>query len=93
MQKKTPVTSNTANNTLKNNTTNTNITTEVNEENNTNDKPNTAQKDDSASQPNNNMPEETRKRYAARQKAAEDGIPMYEYAHSPELVEKYQAMV
>jgi hypothetical protein len=34
-----------------------------------------------------------RKRYAARQKAAEDGIPMYEYSHSPELVQKYQAMV
>ena len=39
------------------------------------------------------MPEETRKIYAARQKAADDGIPMAEYIHSPELVEKYQAMV
>ncbi len=39
------------------------------------------------------MPEETRKIYAARQKAADDGIPMYEYIHSPELVEKYQNMV
>ena len=39
------------------------------------------------------MPEETRKIYAARQKAADDGIPMSEYIHSPELVEKYQAMV
>ena len=40
-----------------------------------------------------NMPEETRKIYAARQKAADDGIPMYVYTKSPELVEKYQAMV
>lgn len=39
------------------------------------------------------MPEETRKIYEARQKAADDGIPMAEYIHSPELVEKYQAMV
>ena len=39
------------------------------------------------------MPEETRKIYEARQKAADDGIPMYEYIQSPELVEKYQAMV
>ena len=39
------------------------------------------------------MPEETRKIYAARQKAADDGIPMYVYTKSPELVEKYQAMV
>lgn len=39
------------------------------------------------------MPEETRKIYAARQKAADDGIPMYEYIHNPELVEKYQNMV
>ena len=49
---------------------------------------------DSVSQADGNgMPEETRKIYAARQKAADDGIPMYEYIHSPELVEKYQAMV
>lgn len=39
------------------------------------------------------MPEETRKIYAAREKAAQDGIPMYEYTQSPELVEKYQSMV
>lgn len=50
--------------------------------------------DDSAGQTDDNhMPEETRKIYAARQKAADDGIPMYEYTNSPELVEKYQAMV
>ena len=61
---------------------------------NSEDTANTVQKDDSASQANdNNMPEETRKIYAARQKAAEDGIPMYEYTHSPELVQKYQAML
>jgi hypothetical protein len=64
---------------------------------NSEDTVNTVQKDDSASQSNdngnNNMPEETRKIYAARQKAAEDGIPMYEYTRSPELVQKYQAMV
>ena len=36
---------------------------------------------------------EREKIYAARQKAADDGIPMGEYIHSPELVEKYQAMV
>ena len=49
---------------------------------------------DSAGQTDDNkMPEETRKIYAARQKAADDGIPMYEYINSPELVEKYQAMV
>ena len=47
---------------------------------------------DSSSQ-SSYMPEETRKIYAARQKAADDGIPMAEYIHSPELVEKYQAMV
>ena len=40
-----------------------------------------------------NMPEDRRKVYAARQKAADDGIPMYEYIRSPDLVEKYQAMV
>ncbi|MBQ2353704.1 MAG: hypothetical protein II396_05265 [Methanobrevibacter sp.] len=39
------------------------------------------------------MPEDRQKIYAARQKAADDGIPMYEYIHSPELVEKYQNMV
>ena len=39
------------------------------------------------------MPEETQKIYAAREKAAQDGIPMYEYTQSPELVEKYQSMV
>ena len=39
------------------------------------------------------MPEETRKIYAARERAAQDGIPMYEYTQSPELVEKYQSMV
>ena len=63
---------------------------------NSEDTANTVQKDDSASQSNdngNNMPEDVRKRYAARQKAAEDGIPMYEYSRSPELVQKYQAMV
>ena len=54
---------------------------------------NNVQNDGSAGQTNNNMPEETRKVYEARQKAADDGIPMYEYTHSPELVEKYQAMV
>lgn len=58
------------------------------------DSSNNGQTEDSADKGNdNNMPEETRKIYAARQKAADDGIPMYEYIHSPELVEKYQAMV
>ena len=53
-----------------------------------------SQSSDSDSQSSDSgMPEDVRKRYAARQKAAEDGIPMYEYAHSPELVEKYQSMV
>lgn len=60
---------------------------------NSDDSSNNVQRDDSAGQTNDNMPEETRKIYAARQKAADDGIPMYEYTHSPELVEKYQAMV
>ena len=50
--------------------------------------------DNSAGQASDSkMPEETRKIYEARQKAADDGIPMAEYIHSPELVEKYQAMV
>ena len=49
--------------------------------------------DSSAKTSDSNMPEEMRKIYAARGKAAEDGIPMYEYTQSPELVEKYQAMV
>ena len=53
---------------------------------------NNVQSDDSSGQ-TNGMPEETRKVYEARQRAADDGIPMYEYIHSPELVEKYQAMV
>ena len=58
------------------------------------DSSNNVQNYDSSGQTNdNNMPEETRKIYAARQKAADDGIPMSEYTHSPELVEKYQAMV
>ena len=61
---------------------------------NSEDSSNNVQNDDSAGQTDdNNMPEEIRKIYAARQKAAEDGIPMYEYTRSPELVEKYQAMV
>lgn len=41
---------------------------------------------------NPNMPDDMKQIYAARQRAAEDGIPMYEYIHSPELVEKYQSM-
>ena len=53
---------------------------------------NDVQSDDSSGQ-TNGMPEEMRKVYAARQLAADDGIPMYEYIDSPELVEKYQAMV
>ena len=53
---------------------------------------NNVQTEDSSGQ-TNGMPEETRKVYEARQRAADDGIPMYEYIHSPELVEKYQAMV
>ena len=53
-----------------------------------------ASSQDSSSQSSgSHMPEETRKIYEARQKAADDGIPMAEYIHSPELVEKYQAMV
>ena len=51
-----------------------------------------ASSQDSSSQ-TNNMAEERRKIYAARQKAADDGIPMSVYTKSPELVEKYQAMV
>ena len=47
----------------------------------------------SYSSSDSSMPEETRKIYAARQKAADDGIPMAVYTKSPELVEKYQAMV
>ena len=27
--------------------------------------------------------------YAARERAAQDGVPMYEYTQSPVLVEKY----
>ena len=42
---------------------------------------------------NDDYMSEREKIYAARQKAADDGIPMAEYIHSPELVEKYQAMV
>ena len=61
---------------------------------NSEDTVNTVQNDDSSGQANdNNMPEDVRKRYAARQKATEDGIPMYEYSRSPELVQKYQSMV
>ena len=53
-----------------------------------------ASSQDSSSQSSgSHMPEETRKIYAARQKAADDGIPMSVYTKSPELVEKYQAMV
>ena len=48
---------------------------------------------DSAGQTNDDYMSEREKIYAARQKAADDGIPMAEYIHSPELVEKYQAMV
>ena len=59
---------------------------------NSQDSSNNVQTDDSSGQ-TNGMPEETRKVYAARQLAADDGIPMYEYIRSPELVEKYQAMV
>ena len=48
---------------------------------------------DSAGQTNDDYMSEREKIYAARQKAADDGIPMYEYINSPELVEKYQVMV
>ena len=57
------------------------------------DSSNSVQADDSSGQSENHMPEETRKIYEARQLAADDGVPMSEYIHSPELVEKYQAMV
>ena len=59
---------------------------------NSQDSSNNVQSEGSSGQ-TNGMPEETRKVYAARQLAADDGIPMYEYIRSPELVEKYQAMV
>ena len=52
-----------------------------------------ANSQDSAGQTNDDYMSEREKIYAARQKAADDGIPMYEYINSPELVEKYQAMV
>ena len=52
-----------------------------------------ANSQDSAGQTNDDYMSEREKIYAARQKAADDGIPMAEYIHSPELVEKYQAMV
>ena len=57
------------------------------------DSSNNVQTEDSSGQSENHMPEETRKIYEARQLAADDGVPMSEYIHSPELVEKYQAMV
>ena len=60
---------------------------------NSDDSSNNVQTDDSSGQSESHMPEETRKIYEARQLAADDGIPMYEYTKSPELVEKYQAMV
>ena len=53
----------------------------------------TSSQDSSSQTSGSAMPEETRKIYEARQKAADDGVPMAEYIHSPELVEKYQAMV
>ncbi len=52
-----------------------------------------AQKDSQAVQDiknNPNMPDDMKQIYAARQRAAEDGVPMYEYTKSPELVQKYQ---
>ena len=52
-----------------------------------------ANSQDSAGQTNDDYMSEREKIYAARQKAADDGIPMAEYIHSQELVEKYQAMV
>ena len=60
---------------------------------NSQDSSNNVQTDDSSGQSESHMPEETRKIYEARQLAADDGVPMSEYIHSPELVEKYQAMV
>ena len=60
---------------------------------NSDDSSNNVQTDDSSGQSESHMPEETRKIYEARQLAADDGVPMSEYIHSPELVEKYQAMV
>ena len=57
------------------------------------DSSNNVQTEDSSGQSESHMPEETRKIYEARQLAADDGVPMSEYIHSPELVEKYQAMV
>ena len=53
----------------------------------------TSSQDSSSQIESSGMPEDRKKIYAARQKAADDGVPMYEYIRSPELVEKYQAMV
>ncbi len=55
---------------------------------------NQQQKDSQAVQDiknNPNMPDDLKQVYAARQRAAEDGVPMYEYTKSPELVQKYQS--
>ncbi len=82
------VVNNTTNNTAVN-TTVEHINNETVQQSNSNNQ--ASQSDNQASQ--SNMPADVQKRYAARQKAAEDGIPMYEYSHSPELVEKYQNMV
>ena len=80
-----------------NNTTSVNTTVEkISTDNNKQANQQTQQKDSQQVQDiknNPNMPEDRKQIYAARQKAAEDGVPMYEYTQSPELVEKYQAMV
>ncbi len=79
------------NTTQNNNTTKVNTTVEkISNDDNNNQ---AVQKDSQAVQDiknNPNMPDDVRQRYEARQRAAEDGVPMYEYSKSPELVQKYQ---
>lgn len=84
------------NNTTKiaNNTTVEKISNENNQQNTNNEKE-LQQKDSQVIQDlknNPNMPDDMKQIYIARQRAAEDGVPMYEYTQSPELVQKYQAM-
>lgn len=85
-----PVVNNTTNNTT---VTVESISNETVQESGSNSKASEKSSQSANKESQSGMPEEMQKIYAARERAAQDGVPMYEYTQSPELVEKYQSMV
>jgi len=85
-----PVVNNTTNNTT---VTVESVSNETVQESGSNNKASEKSSQSANKESQSGMPEEMQKIYAARERAAQDGVPMYEYTQSPELVEKYQSMV